>query len=76
MTKTQRICAHFKLDAHREREVTFYSFNRPSDVSVEELKQCGINSAIDVGNWLVHVLRNRFKQDELAEKLKSFIQTH
>ena len=43
-------------------------------MSDEELKKCGINSDVDVGNWLVHVLRNRFKQEELAEKLKLFLQ--
>ena len=69
----QRIQDHFNLDSHRTRDVNFYSFNHPSDVSTEELKEFGINSVVDVGDWLVRVLRQRFKQDSLAEKLKVFL---
>ena len=69
----QRIRSHLKLDPHRTREVILYSFHHTSELSDEELKNCGINSEVDVGNWLVHVLRNKFKQEELAEKLKRFL---
>lgn len=70
----QRIQDHFNLDSHRARDVTFYSFDHPSDVSTKELKEYGINSVVDVGDWLVRVLKHTFKQDTLAEKLKHFLQ--
>lgn len=73
-THKQRIRSQFKLDSHHTREIHFYSFHHASDVSDEELKKCGINSEVEVGDWLVHILRNRFKQDDLAEKLKRFFQ--
>jgi GTP-binding protein EngB required for normal cell division len=68
----KRIRTHFKLDAHRTREVMFYSFDHGSDVTTDELKQCGISSPADVGKWLVHILKSRFKQEELADKLEVF----
>lgn len=70
----QRIRDHLKLDAHHTQEVTFYSFDHAADVSTEELKRFGIHSAVDVGNWLIQVLKTRFEQSELADRLCSFIQ--
>ena len=43
-------------------------------MSTEELKEYGINSVVDVGDWLVRVLKHTFKQDILAEKLKNFLE--
>ena len=69
------ITAHpSKLDAYRTREVTSYSFDHACDISTEELKQSGIHSVVDVGSWLILILKTKFKQDELADRLHSFIQ--
>ena len=67
----QIIQRHLKLDPS---EVFFYSFKHTSDVSAADLESSGIKCLADVGNWLVQVLKTRFKQDELAENLKRFIQ--
>ena len=69
----QRIRDHLKLDARRTQEVTFYSFDHTADVSTEQLKRYGIHSIVDVGNWLVQVLKIKFEQNELADKLNTFI---
>ena len=63
----QRVRTHLALDPHRTEDIGLYAFNHTSDVSTEELKKWGINSEIDVGSWLVHILKNRFKQDETAQ---------
>ena len=54
-------------------DIAFYSFKHPENVSCADLEKCGIKSLVDVGNWLVAVLKNRFKQDDLATNLKEFI---
>ena len=73
----QVIHDHLKLDAHHGCEVDFYSFKQAPEAqtSTEELKKFGIKSPADVGDWLVKVLRTKFKNDDLADKLKGFIQT-
>jgi GTP-binding protein EngB required for normal cell division len=73
----QVIRDHLKLDARHSCEVYFYSFKQTPEAqtSTEDLKKFGIKSPADVGDWLVQVLRTKFKQDELADKLKGFIQT-
>ena len=71
----QRIRKKLRLDAHRTKDVAFYSFKQTScDVSTEELRKVGVNSSADVGNWLVEILKTKFKQRELADKLKDFMQ--
>ena len=56
-------------------EVAFYSFKHPDDISVVDIEKCGIRSLVDVGKWLVHILKSQFKHDELATNLKKFIDT-
>ena len=73
----QAIRKNLQLDAHHSPEVSFYSFEQipEAQTSTEDLKKFGIKSPADVGDWLVQVLRTRFKQEELADKLEGFIQT-
>lgn len=70
----QLIRKHLKLDAPNCPEVSYFSFKPTSDVNTEDLRKVGIKSPADVGEWLVKTLKTRFKQDELADKLKEVIQ--
>ena len=73
----QIIRKNLKLDAHHSPEVSFYSFKQApnAQTSTDDLKKFGIKSPAEVGDWLVQILRTRFQQDELADKLKEFIET-
>ena len=57
----------------------FFSFkqDRDSVLNCEEgrrkLKKVGIETPLEVGEWLVDVFRKRFGQDDLADQLHSFI---
>ena len=44
-----------------------------SDEGREKLKDVGIGSPSDVGEWLVRVFRKDFGQDELADQLEPFV---
>ena len=37
------------------------------------LREVGIETPLEVGEWLVDVFRKRFGQDDLADRLYSFI---
>ena len=39
----------------------------------EKLREVGIGTSLDVGEWLVEVFRKRFDQEELADSLEAFI---
>ena len=53
--------------------VEFYSFAPvPSTTRREELEAVGIKSHVDVGKWLVDILKNKLDQCDLAEKLETF----
>lgn len=76
MSSTQLYRNHLKIDDYHRPKVDFYSFKETYDTSVEDLKKFGIKSPVEVGEWLVQILRTRFKQDELADNLKAFIQNN
>ena len=59
--------------------VRFFSFNQDwgsilnSEEGRKKLREVGIGTVADVGEWLVGVFRDRFDQEDLAHRLESFI---
>ena len=51
-----------------------WSSNLDSEEGREKLREVGIKTVADVGEWLVGVFRDRFDQEDLADRLESFIQ--
>ena len=65
-----------KLQPSSSRTVQFFSFDQDSNVSNEDkkkMREVGIGTVADVGEWLVGVFRDRFYQEDLANKLEGFI---
>ena len=68
-----------KLQPPRSHTVQFFSFSQDylsklnSPEGREKLKEVGIGTAVDVGEWLVGVFRKTFDQEDLANRLESFI---
>ena len=68
-----------KLDPPSSHTVRFFSFNQDwgsilnSEEGREKLREVGIGTVADVGEWLVGVFRDRFDQEDLAHRLESFI---
>ena len=50
-----------------------WSSNLDSEEGREKLREVGIGTVADVGEWLVGVFRDRFDQEDLADRLESFI---
>ena len=69
-----------KLGVSPSRTVKFFSFSQDNDsvLNVDEgrqrLRDVGIGTPPEVGEWLVDVFKNRFEQDDLAARLHSFVQ--
>ena len=70
-----------KLLSARSQEVQFFSFNQDNDsvLNSEEgrqrLRDVGIGTPLEVGEWLVEVFRKDFREERLADQLDSFIHT-
>ena len=68
-----------KLGPAPSRTVKFFTFSQDkdsvlnSDEGRQKLRDVGIGTPLEVGDWLVDVFRRRFGQDELADRLHSFI---
>ena len=68
-----------KLQPPSSHTVQFFSFKQDwgsrlnSEEGREKLREVGIETVADVGEWLVGVFRDRFDQEELALRLESFI---
>ena len=68
-----------KLGSSLSRKVQFFSFSQDrdsvlnSDEGRQKLKDVGIGSPQDVGEWLVEVFQRDFGQETLASQLESFI---
>ena len=68
-----------KLQPPSSHTVQFFSFNQDwgsilnSEEGREKLREAGIGTVADVGEWLVGVFRDRFDQEDLADRLESFI---
>ena len=70
-----------KLLSARSQTVQFFSFNQDNDsvLNSEEgrqrLRDVGIGTPLEVGEWLVEVFRKDFGEERLADQLDSFIHT-
>ena len=70
-----------KLLSARSQKVQFFSFNQDNDsvLNSEEgrqrLRDVGIGTPLEVGEWLVEVFRKDFGEERLADQLESFIHT-
>lgn len=70
-----------KLLSARSQKVEFFSFNQDNDsvLNSEEgrqrLRDVGIGTPLEVGEWLVEVFRKDFGEERLADQLDSFIHT-
>ena len=64
-----------ELGHHHSRTVEMCYFRQEPDSTLkpEYLREVGIKSPQDVGDWLVKTFRNKFDQTELAKKLDHFI---
>ncbi len=66
-----------KIGRHVSREVDFYCFHVPDsyrkEINAKSLEETGIKSPIDVGNALVKIFRKKFKQEDIAEKLRNHL---
>ena len=60
---------------HPSRTINYYCFDLPSgDKSLNEkiLREVGVYSPKDVGDWLVKTFTDKLAQRDLAEKLKMY----
>ena len=70
---------HRKISPALSRTVRFFSFSQDNDSVLnsekgrKSLRDVGIGTPLEVGDWLVDVFRNRFGQGELADQLHSFM---
>lgn len=70
-----------KLRSARSQKVQFFSFNQDNDSALnseegrQRLRDVGIGTPLEVGEWLVEVFRKDFGEERLADQLNSFIHT-
>ena len=70
-----------KLGSTPSRMVKFFSFSQDRDSVLntedgrKKLRDVGIGTPSEVGDWLVGVFREDFQQENLADQLDSFIHT-
>ena len=68
-----------KLRSTGSHQTQFFSFSQDkdsvlnSDLGRKKLREVGIGTPLQVGEWLVKVFREDFKLDELADQLEVFI---
>ena len=68
-----------KISPTLSRTVRFFSFSQDNDSVLnsekgrKHLRDVGISTPLEVGDWLVDVFRKRFGQEELADQLHSFM---
>ncbi len=68
-----------KLGLPSSHQVKFCSFSQDNDSVLncdegrQKLRDVGISTPSEVGDWLVETFRKRFGQDDLADRLKDFI---
>ena len=60
-------------------KVQFFSFSQDRDSVLnspegrEKLQKAGIGTPQDVGDWLARIFESQLDQDELAEKIRTFV---
>ena len=73
----QRIKRKLELPSSHNIEFCSFSQDKDSILNCEEgrqrLRDVGISTTLEVGNWLVETFRKRFGQEELADKLRAFL---
>ena len=68
-----------KLNSSPSRMIKFFSFSQDRDsvLNCEDgrhrMKEVGIGTPLEVGEWLVDVFRKHFGQDDLADRLHDVI---
>ena len=68
-----------KLRSTGSHEMQFFSFCQDkdsvlnSDSGRKKLREVGIGTPLQVGEWLVKVFKEDFKQNELADQLEVFV---
>ena len=68
-----------KLHSTGSHRTQFFSFCQDkdsilnSDLGRKKLREVGIGTPLQVGEWLVKVFREDFKLDELADQLEVYI---
>ena len=68
-----------KLRSIGSHEMQFFSFCQDkdsvlnSDSGRKKLRDVGIGTPLQVGEWLVKVFKEDFKQNELADQLEVFV---
>ena len=68
-----------KLKLPNSHQIQFCSFSQDNDsvLNCEEgrqrLRDVGISTPLEVGDWLVETFKRRFRQDELADRLRAFV---
>ena len=68
-----------KLDLPTSHQIQFCSFSQDNDSVLncdegrQRLRDVGISTPLEVGDWLVDTFRWRFGQDELADRLRDFV---
>ena len=68
-----------KLKSTGSHKVDFFSFSQDNDSVLncpegrESLRAVGVGTPETVGEWLVDVFRRDFGQEQLADKLETFI---
>ena len=68
-----------KLSLPHTHQVKFFSFNQDKDSVLnceegrEKLRNVGIGTPQNVGDWLVDTFKRKFGQEDLATRLNSFI---
>jgi hypothetical protein len=61
---------------HPSRTIKYYCFDLPSNdknLTFQALREAGIYSPKDVGDWLVDTFDQKLAQRKLAEKLRKYL---
>ena len=65
-----------KVGRHPSRTIKYYCFDLPSNdknLTFQALREVGIYSPKDVGDWLVGTFDHKLAQRKLAEKLRKYL---
>ena len=67
-----------KLGHHPSRSMRFYCFDisdSQETLSLDTLREVGVYSPKDVGEWLVQTIDDKLAQSDLADNLNKFFNT-
>ncbi len=73
----QRIEEKLELPSSHQIKLCSFSQDKDSILNCKEgrqrLRDVGISTPSEVGDWLVDTFRKRFGQDDLADRLRDFV---